>query len=103
MPQLRAVDFDRATSSTSPPQWLMIVASVATSVLLLAPRRSAAGPIFFIMSEGMIMLVPVDLGVQDSLDRDLFGRNSSEESGLEDGDVDEMEEVEEEGIGWKKE
>ena len=46
----------------------------------------------------MVMLVPVDLGVQDSL-RDLLGRNSSEESGLEDGGVDVMDEVEEEGIG----
>ena len=70
----------------------MLVAIVATSWLLLAPRRSAAGPIFLIMSVGTVMVVPVDLGVQDSL-RGFLGSNFSEESGLEAGDVEEKEGV----------
>ena len=70
----------------------MIVAIVGTSWLLLEPRRSAAGPIFLIMSVGMVMMVPVDLGVQDSL-RGFLGSNFSEESGLEAGDVEEKQGV----------
>ena len=46
-----------------------------------------------IMSVGMVMVVPVDLGVQDSL-RGFLGSNFSEESGLEAGDVDVVEEKE---------
>ena len=69
-------------SSMSSPQWLMIVAIVATIWLLLAPRQYAAGPIFLIMSVGTVMAVPVDLGVQDSL-RGFLGSNFSEAGNVE--------------------
>ena len=44
---------------------------------------------YVMMSEGTVIVVPLDLGVQDSL-RGFLDRNFSKQSGLKSGEVEKM-------------